>query len=79
MLSIETYLEKVFEVVTMKAQLSELARVELIMPPSDFVNQRRERLNTDIDLVMAELDKSVKPLEIAPWEQYIDVLWQPVK
>ena len=79
MLTIQEYLSQVFEVVRINAQLQEIRRISVCFPPSSIVADREDDLYKKRDKILAKLDKSHKPIEIAPVEQYIDLEYRPVK
>jgi len=79
MLSIEKYLELTFEVLRKRAQLEEIERFRPYFGSTLYIDNRQEQLHKEIERIIAKLDKSAKPIELAPYEQYIDVLHIPAE
>ena len=73
MLTIEQYLNKIFEVIAITAQLEEIRRISICYPTDQNIQNRESKLYTKRDKIMKELDKEHKPIELAPIEQYIDI------
>jgi len=79
MLTIEEYLKKIFEIVRIEAQLEEIKRISICYPTDQNVQNRTSKLNVRLDKIKRELDKELKPVELAPVEQYIEVELQYMK
>ena len=79
MLTIEQYLNKVFELVRIKAQLEEIKRISICYPTDQNIQNRISKLNKKQDKIKKELDTRFKPIELAPVEQYIDIELQHLK
>lgn len=73
MLTIEQYMSYIFELVRIDAQLEELIRITPMVPRNALLQRRVEQLHATQDRIIQLLDKSAKPVEIAPFEQYIEV------
>ena len=76
MLTVEKYLSYVFEVVQINAALEEIRRFKPALPLNAVLQQREDVLYAKRDKIMRILDKEHKPVEIAPYEQYIDIEMQ---
>ena len=79
MLTIEKYLNKVFEIVRINAQLEEIRRISTCYPADQNIQERENKLYAKKDKILKELDKEHKPIELAPVEQYIDIELQYTK
>jgi hypothetical protein len=79
MLTIEEYLNKVFEIVRINAGLEEIRRISTCYPADQNIQSRESKLYAKRDKIMKELDKEHKPVELAPVEQYIDIELQYTK
>jgi hypothetical protein len=79
MLTIETYLQKIFEIVRIEAQLEEIKRISICYPTDQNIQNRTSKLHERLDKIRKELDKELKPVELAPVEQYIEVELQYLK
>jgi len=79
MLTIEEYINKVFELVRIDAQLEELRRISTCVPPNPVIQNREDKLYAKMDKIKAKLDKEFKPVELASVEQYIEVELQHMK
>jgi hypothetical protein len=75
-LTVEKYMQGVLAVVEINAKLEELKRVAMYAPNKEFIAQREQTLQDEKYLIMKKLDNKAKPLELAPLEQYIDVIWE---
>lgn len=73
MLTIEKYLNYIFEIIRIDAQMEELKRMELLFAPNKYWAERKEMLYLKKDRILRILDKEHKPVEIAPFEQYIEI------
>ena len=79
MLTIETYLNKVFELVRIDAALEEIKRISICYPTDQNIQSRVCKLNEKQDKLIKELDTKFKPIELAPFEQYINIELQNLK
>lgn len=73
MLTIQEYMNQVFEIVRIDAQLEEIRRVSTCFPASPNITGRESDLIKKKDKILSKLDKEHKPVELAPVEQYIDI------
>jgi len=78
MLSIEKYLEKVFEIIRLQAKLEEVKRIQPCVPHNTYLVDRIDVLHNQIDKSVEKISKEIKPLGIAPYEQYIDIELHPL-
>ena len=73
MLTTKEYLNKVFEVVAITAQLEEIRRISICYPADRNIQEREDKLCAKRDKILKKLDKEFKPIELAPIEQYIEI------
>jgi len=77
MLNTQEFLEDVLEIVRIQAQLEELKRIDMIIARNTHLANRRTDLEYKLDTIINRLDKETKPMELAPIEQYIDIVLEP--
>jgi len=79
MLKVEEYLQKVFEVIRIDGSLEEIRRISVAVPCSATLQNRETQLHHRKEELLKEMGSEYTPVEMAPYEQYIEVELQHTK